>query len=216
VLHTHNRRLDFHPHVHLVMPAIAFDARRRLWRDKDARFLFDHKALAKVFRAKMLGGIRQTGLPLPARYPAEWVVDCKSVGTGQQALIYLGRYLYRGVLPEKNILSHRDGMVTFRYRNSKTRKWETCRLPGVAFLRKILLHILPKGFRRARNFGFLHPNCKLVRLVHLIKQVLIPPPKPRPVLNCPCCGKPMRIVRTCVRGIGHPPHSLASGRETVV
>ncbi|XXG31981.1 MAG: transposase [Ferrovum myxofaciens] len=74
----------------------AFDARQRLWRNKRSGFLFDHKALAKVFRAKMLESIRQAGLQLPRSYPAEWVVDCKAVGTGQKALVYLGRYLYRG------------------------------------------------------------------------------------------------------------------------
>ncbi len=195
VLHTHNRRLDFHPHVHLVMPAVAFDAKQRLWRNKDSGFLFDHKALAKVFCAKMLHGIKQAGLILPKQYPEAWVVDCKAVGSGQKALVYLGRYLYRGVLPEKNIVSNRDGKVTFLYQNSDTRKMETRTLSGIEFLRLILLHILPKGFRRARNFGFLHPNSRLVKLVQLIKQVIVPPPKPRPTVSCACCGNSMRIVR---------------------
>ncbi len=57
-------------------------------------YLFNHIALAKVFRAKMLAAIEAAGLSLPARYPSEWVVDCKSVGSGAPALIYLGRYLY--------------------------------------------------------------------------------------------------------------------------
>lgn len=173
--------------------------RRRLWCNKRSAYLFDHKALAKVFRAKMLDGIKQAGFKLPEHYPEDWVVHCKSVGSGQKALVYLGRYLYRGVLPEKNIVANRDGNVTFRYQNSATRKMEARTLSGVEFLRKLLLHILPKGFRRARNFGFLHPNSRLVKLVQLIKQVVIPPPKPRPVVNCTCCGKPMRIVRTRVR-----------------
>jgi len=215
VLHTHNRRLDFHPHAHLVMPSVAFDARQRLWRNKDSSFLFDHKALAKVFRAKMLGGIKQAGLKLPERYPEEWVVHCKAVGSGQKALVYLGRYLYRGVLPEKNIVSNRDGNVTFRYQNSETRKMETRTLSGVEFLRLILLHILPKGFRRARNFGFLHPNSKLVKLVQLIKQVVVPP-RPRPAASCTCCGKAMRIVRTRVRCSGDPARGLAPIRETAM
>lgn len=216
VLHTHNRRLDFHPHVHLVMPAVAFDARQRLWRNKNSGYLFCHKALAKVFRAKILGGIKQAGLKPPEQYPEEWVVHCKAVGSGQKALVYLGRYLYRGVLPEKSIVANRDGNVTFRYQNSETRKMETRTLSGVEFLRKILLHILPKGFRRARNFGFLHPNSKLVKLVQLIKQVAIPPPKPRPVVNCTCCGKPMRIVRTRVRCEGNVLRSLALIQETAM
>jgi len=197
------------------MPSVAFDAKQRLWRNKDSGFLFDHKALAKVFRAKMLDGINRAGLKLPDRYPEDWVVHCKAVGSGQKALVYLGRYLYRGVLPEKNIVSNRDGNVTFRYQNSETRKMETRTLSGVDFLRKILLHILPKGFRRARNFGFLHPNSKLVKLVQLIKQVVVPP-RPRPVANCACCGQPMRVVRTRVRCVGGIMRSLAPIRETAM
>lgn len=216
VLHTHNRRLDFHPHVHLVMPSVAFDARHRLWRNKNPGYLFNHKALAKVFRAKMLGGIKQAGLKLPEQYPEDWVVHCKAVGSGGKALVYLGRYLYRGVLPEKNIVANRDGNVTFRYQNSETRKMETRTLSGVAFLRKILLHILPKGFRRARNFGFLHPNSKLVKLVQLIKQVAIPLPRPRPVVSCTCCGQPMRIVRTRVKCAGNALLNLMLIRETAM
>ena len=199
VLHTHNRQLDFHPHAHLVMPAVAFDAKQRLWREKDSQYLFNHKALAKVFRAKMLDSIQKAGLTLPARYPAEWVVDCKAVGTGHTALVYLGRYLYRGVLPEKNIVSNHNGRVTFRYQNSATKKMETRTLGGAAFLKLLLQHILPKGFRRARNYGFLHPNSKLTKLVQWIKKVCVPPPKPRPTVACPCCGNPLRILRTRVK-----------------
>ena len=244
VLHTHNRQLDYHPHVHLVMPSVAFDAAQRLWRNKNSGYLFDHKALVKVFRAKMLEGIKQAGLKLPNgqgrfphlnplpqageeaneslrepcnnHYPEEWVVHCKAVGSGQKALVYLGRYLYRGVLPEKNIVANRDGNVTFRYQNSETKKMETRTLNGVEFLRKILLHILPKGFRRARNFGFLHPNSKLIKLVQLIKQVAIPQPKSRPAVSCACCGKPMRIVRTRVRGEANTSRSMVPISETAM
>ena len=81
VLHTHTRRLDYHPHVHLVMPAAAVDGERRQWRTQQRSqgkngYLFSHKALAKVFRAKLLAGIKVAGLTLPHRYPATWVVDC--------------------------------------------------------------------------------------------------------------------------------------------
>ena len=196
VLHTHSRRLDFHPHVHLVMPAAAFDQKQRRWRNKEGGYLFCHKALAKVFRAKVLAGIKQAGLCLPERYPEEWVVDCKAVGTGEKALVYLGRYLYRGVIQEKNILSFSNGRVTFRYQNSETQQFETRTLSAVAFLHLILQHILPKGFRRARNFGFLHPNSKLVKLVQLLKRIVVPPPQVRPAIRCKCCGGVMKIIRT--------------------
>ena len=107
--------------------------------------------------------------------------------------------MYRGVLPEKNIVSNHNGQVTFRYQNSATKKIETRTLGGVAFLRLLLQHILPKGFRRARNYGFLHPNSKLVKLVQWIKKVIVRPPKPRPTVACPCCGNPLLILRTRVK-----------------
>jgi hypothetical protein len=210
VLHTHSRRLDYHPHVHLAMPAAAIDAKRRLWRTKRGRnkstssYLFNHKALAKVFRAKWLSAITQAGLALPGQVPGKWVVDCKPVGNGEKALVYLGRYLYRGVLQEKDILACEHGQVTFRYQHSKTRKMETRTLAGADFLWLLLQHVLPKGFRRARNFGFLHPNSKrLIQLLHVLFK-LAPQRslgwlKKRPSLRCPCCGGEMRIVRTRIR-----------------
>ena len=208
VLHTHSRRLDFHPHVHLAVPAAAVDAKNRLWRTKTGKgksaYLFSHKALAKVFRAKMLATIAQAGLPLPQRHPEKWVVDCKAVGAGDKALVYLGRYLYRGVLREKDILSCKNGQVTFRYQNSKSRRREIRTLPGADFLWLLLRHVLPKGFRRSRNFGFLHPNSK--RLIQLIQLLLKFNPaiglarvRPRPAILCPCCGGVMEIVRTRIR-----------------
>ena len=207
VLHTHSRRLDFHPHVHIVMPAAAIDTVKRLWRTQKSKsknkngYLFSHKALAKVFRAKMLEAITQAGLTLPERHPAKWVVDCKSVGSGEKALIYLGRYLYRGVIQEKDIISCENGKVTFRYQNSKTKQFEFRTVTGERFLWLILQHVLPKGFRRARNFGFLHPNSK--RLIQLIQIVLKLDPgralawvRRRPTLTCRGCGAQMIIIKT--------------------
>lgn len=207
VLHTHSRRLDYHPHVHLVMPAAAIDTEKRLWRTKrgskgeHSSYLFNHKALAKVFRAKLLEAITQAGLALPDRFPQKWVVDVKSVGSGDKALVYLGRYLYKGVIQEKDIIACEDGQVTFRYRDSKTQKLQRRTLPGAEFLWLMLRHVLPKGFRRTRNFGFLHPNSK--KLIGLLQYLLGLNPsralaylRKRPPLTCACCGGEMRIVKT--------------------
>jgi hypothetical protein len=209
VLHTNTRELAFHPHVHLVMPAAAIDAERKQWCTKGqgktkAGYLFNHKALAKVFRAKMLDGIEAASLHLPERHPKQWVVDCKSVGTGKPALVYLGRYLYRGVIREQDILACDNGLVRYRLRNARTGKFEQRTLPGADFLWLIVQHVLPKGFRRARNFGFLHPNCKrLIALLHLVLK-FDPGPitqwiKQRAPILCACCGAVMTIVRTRIR-----------------
>ena len=209
VLHTNTRALDYHPHAHFVVPGAALDAEQKRWRTKRGRhgkggYLFNQKALAKVFRAKLLAGIEAAGLRLPCRYPEQWVVDCKSVGTGEKALIYLGRYLYRGVIREADILACQDGQVSFRYRDAKTGKMQRRSVPGAQFLWRVIQHVLPKGFRRARNFGFLHPNCK--RLIALLQVLLKFVPslaaawiKQRAPILCTCCGALMKIVRTRIR-----------------
>ena len=237
VLHTHNRRLDFHPHVHMVMPAAALDVQRGLWRTKVRRtrrragkatastaptspttptssttatsgasnpagggYLFNHKALAKVFRAKLLSAVEHAGLSLPAKLPATWVVDCRCVGDGQKALLYLSRYLYRGVIQERDILRCENGNVTFQYRDAKTAKMAQRTLCGADFLWLVLQHVLPKGLRRSRNFGFLHPNsASAIRLLQLLHLRAVPgastaPTTPRQAWRC-ACGQPMHVVR---------------------
>jgi hypothetical protein len=211
VLHTNTRPLEYHPHVHLVMPAAALDGKQKRWRTKrrgkaKAGYLFNHKALAKVFRAKMLAAIEAAALRLPRRYPEKWVVDCKSVGSGEKALIYLGRYLYRGVIAEKDITACDNAQVSFRYRNAKTGRMQRRTVPGAHFLWLVLQHVLPKGFRRARNFGFLHPNCKrLIALLHLLLKFAPGQTmawfKQRAPILCTCCGAVMVIVKTRIRSV---------------
>jgi len=206
VLHTHSRQLTFHPHVHVVIPAAAIDQSKRLWRTKKGKkpFLFEHKALAKVFRAKMLDAITREGLAMPAKHPQEWVVHCKHVGSGEKALVYLGRYLYRGVIQEKDIIVCENGNVTFRYQNGKTQQIETKTVTGEKFLWLLLQHVLPKGFRRTRNFGFLHPNSK--RMIQVLQLLCKFDPnralrwlKERPPIICKSCGGIMTIIATRIR-----------------
>ncbi|WP_305907812.1 IS91 family transposase [Methylomarinum sp. Ch1-1] len=206
VLHTHSRALDYHPHIHAVMPAAIVDQCKRLWRTKTGKYLFNHKALAKVFRAKMLTRLARENLSLPKATPHKWVVDCKRVGSGDKALVYLGRYLYRGVIREKDILSCRDGKVTYRYQDSKTKRWQIKTVSGADFLWRVLQHVLPKGFRRARNYGFLHPNSKgTIRILQYLKkldpQKWLPVIRQRPQMRCACCGGVMAVGRTRIPAV---------------
>jgi hypothetical protein len=197
VLHTHSRKLDFHPHLHVVVPGGGVDKRRRQWKKKKGKYLFNQKALAKVFRARFLDGLNKAALPVPKGVRPEWVVDCAPVGKGITALKYLSRYLYRGVISENNIVSNQNGRVTFKYIESKTSETRYRTLKGEEFLRLILQHVLPKGFRRVRDYGFLHSNAKkLLFLVQLVlhMQVKKIKPRPRPVFICPCCKSPMYIL----------------------
>ncbi len=210
VLHTHSRRLAFHPHVHLAMPVAALDPDGSVWRTlrggaKRGGYLFCHKALAQVFRARFLAAVRALGLQPPDTMPEKWVVDCKAVGSGHKVMVYLGRYLYRGVVQERDILRCEGDRVTYRWRDSKTRAMQTRTVSGVEFLRLVLQHVLPKGLRRARNYGFLHPNCKrgvaLLRLLALRRKTTAPMvplasanDAERPKWLCRC-GAEMHVVR---------------------
>nr|WP_284500706.1 transposase [Microbulbifer sp. GX H0434] len=189
--------MGYHPHCHIVVPGGAVGRRRRQWKTVRGQYLFNGQALAKVFRARFLQALRKQGFEPPAT-PASWVVQCQSAGRGQPALEYLSKYLYRGVISEKQILSDRDGEVTFRYIESKTGQSKTRSLPGADFLWRVLQHVLPKGFRRVRDYGFLHGNAKrLLRLVQMALRVVIDTLKlrERPVLRCPRCRSPMRFVQ---------------------
>jgi len=117
------------------------------------------------------------------------------VGRGLPALKYLSRYLYRGVISEKNILSNKNGQVTFKYTDSN-KKTQIRTLKGEDFLQLIIQHVLPKAFRRVRDYGFLHANAKrLLTLVQLILQVHLDEimPRIRPVYKCKHCQSAMLI-----------------------
>ncbi len=205
VLHTHNRRLDYHPHVHVVVSGGGVDKAKKQWKKKKSKYLFNEFALAKVFCARFLDALRKAGLCLPHSVPRKWVVNCKRAGKGPYALKYLSRYLYRGVIGENNIVSNQNGDITFKYVESRTRKTRYRTVKGEDFLWLVLQHVLPKGFRRARDYGFLHGNCKkMLTLVQLVLQVLIQAceTRPRPTFKCPQCQSPMKILI-----VGQPPWS---------
>ncbi|MFN7551717.1 MAG: transposase [Pseudomonadota bacterium] len=138
----------------------------------------------------------------PARPSAASVGS--SAGRGEHALEYLSRYLYRGVIREHDLIDHDParGTVTFRYRDAQTRTDATRTLPIADFLWHVLLHVLPSGLRRVREYGFLHGKAKTrLTLVQLILHVQIATraPVPRPALQCPCCQAPMRCVGMTTR-----------------
>ncbi len=117
------------------------------------------------------------GVPIPVGLPTQWVVDCRNVGRGEPALQYLSRYLYRGVIRERNLLAYdaHAGTVTFGYQDAQTGQSATRTLSMADFLWRVLLHVLPTGFRRVRDYGFLHGNC------------------------CPVCHTQMVIIRITSR-----------------
>lgn len=198
VLHTHTRRLDYHPHVHVIIPGggVQAEGATALWKTINKRYLFNGRALARAFRARLLAAIHRAGFRVP-NTPEKWVVQCQAVGRGLPALQYLSRYLYRGVISDKNILKDDGETVTFQYKDSNTGRMQTRQLRGEDFMALVLQHTLPKGFRRARDYGFLHGNAKrLLQRVQWALQVRIPEciPKPRPHFTCSKCQCVMSLV----------------------
>ncbi len=178
------------------MPGGGINKKRRQWKKLKGQYLFNAFALAKVFRARFLEALKVTGLTKPKDISCRWVANVINVGKGLPALKYLSRYLYRGAISEKNIIANKNGKVTFQYINSTSQKTETRTLKGEDFLSLVLKHVLPRGFRRVRDYGFLHAKAKaLLTLVQLILQVKLRPLKKRKRANfiCPNCQSKMVI-----------------------
>lgn len=198
VLHTHSRRRELHPHLHIIVANGGYDAKKNQWRKGKSGYLFNAFALAKVWRARMLEAINkhpELSLTQIKHMPKKWVVDCTKVGYGLPALKYLSKYLYRGVLADKDIISHDKTSVTFRYTDSTTKASQTRTLPTLKFLLLILQHVLPKGLQRVRDYGLLSSGARKTRLLiqlllteftHLLPPS-ITPIKPKAKRVCPCC-----------------------------
>ncbi len=202
ILHTHSRAMLYHPHTHWIVPAGGLDKTRTQWRKRTGNYLFNEENLAAVFRGKFISLMVKDHYYLPPTTPKSWVADCKRVGCGSEALTYLARYLYRGVVSENNILSLHDDQVTFRYKDSNTGLFNTITEHAADFLWRVLQHVLPKGFRRVRNYGFMHGNakCLLARLQLLLKVLLPPLPISREkTVCCQQCGREMDL---CFMRIG--------------
>jgi hypothetical protein len=155
-------------------------------------------------RARVLKALRQQKLGLPDT-PRRWVAHCKKVGRGLPALQYLSRYLYRGVIDEKNILSDQNGQITFAYHDNKQKR-HTHRPSANDFPKLVLQHALPKGFRRVRDYGFLHGNAKkTLKRVQGALQVIATKleQRERPSWHCKHCGGAMHIVSTYRRRFGN-------------
>jgi hypothetical protein len=196
VLHTHTRELNYHPHVHIAVPGGGVNVARKEWRALAGKYLFNGRALGQVFRGALLHALSNAGLSLP-KTPDKWVAHCERVGRGNQVFEYLARYLYRGVIANRNLL-HDDGEnVTFRYQDAETKRWKTRTLQGEDFIALLLQHVLPKGLRRTRDFGFLHGNAqRLLQLVQYVLRASMPLKTPieKARFVCPHCRGTMRVM----------------------
>lgn len=218
ILHTWSQTLTHHVHVHCLVTGGALSRDHARWIRGRASFLFPVEALSIVFRAKYLEGLHRAfehgdlafaagTAPLadraqfaafvaPLRSMA-WVVYAKRPFAGPaQVLQYLGRYTHRIAISNARLISLTDGIVRFRWKDYADHgRTKVMALAVEEFLRRFLLHVLPRGFVRIRHFGFLanrHRHAAIVRARHLLRPTAPPasavntptPDRDRP---CPVC-----------------------------
>ncbi len=221
VLHTWSRILDFHPHVHMLVPAGGVDKDGVFQPVKNRKYLVCEKAFSRIFRGKFMAAAKKA-LP-KEKFPEElwkvdWVVKIKPpVRNPEKVLDYLGRYVHRIAISNSRIISLKDGMVTFRYQKSDTREWKTTSMPALEFLRKFLQHVLPDRFHKVRYFGLWSPGNKkrLRKIRQELREKKGIPDEPKeeavslpaaPDVLCPCCRKGrLVIVETLPKKARSPP-----------
>lgn len=223
VLHTWAQNLAFHPHLHGIVTPGGLAPDDSAWLPSRPTFLVPVKALAKRFRRLFRAGLRRLGLDLPPRCPKRWVVYAKRPLRGPAPLFrYLGRYTHRVGLANHRLVAVGPESVTFtvRARNPATGSRRVT-LTGPEFLRRYLLHVLPKGFVRIRHYGLYTSTHRASRLARA-RQLLAPSPTPTtaqpqtvPPRTCPRCARPLvhfsllrplRLVRAAPSPSRAPPH----------
>jgi predicted RNA-binding Zn-ribbon protein involved in translation (DUF1610 family) len=222
ILHTWGQTLVRHPHVHCVVPAGGFSPDRQRWiRPKYQGFFLPVKVLSRVFRGKFVDALRRAytrdqldlaGATAPLRDPArwhafinglfhtDWVVYAKPAFGGAKAVLrYLGRYTHRVAISNHRLIAFDGERVTFRWKDyARGDQWRTMTLTAAEFLRRFVQHVLPRGFVRIRQFGFLANACRTARL-NLARSLLARSLPSRvaasstAVWRCPRCGAPMLV-----------------------
>jgi Putative transposase/Transposase zinc-binding domain len=216
VLHTWNQQLLPHPHLHCVVPAGGISPDQSRWISCRKRFFLPLKVLRRMFRGKFLAflsnafhkhQLRLEGTLQPLLNPVEfqrlvrqlrsrnWVVYARRPFAGPRHVIqYLARYTHRVAISNGRLIRLQNGQVTFRWRDSSDRnRPKLLTLDAIEFMRRFLLHVLPRGFVKIRHFGFLANRHRRGALT-LCRTLLSPsgppsanPPQPTQERMCPLC-----------------------------
>ena len=237
VLHTWNGKLEFHPHVHLLISGGGLDVHQGRWLGNPPSFLIPIRALSRIVAARMRDTLRQKqpgvfqSIPKNA-WKKNWCSFCVPYGSGQKAVLnYLGRYVFRIAISRSRLVAMTEKNVTFRYKDRKENRMKLETISGVEFLRRFLLHVLPRGFHKVRYYGLWHASHrreqKLAREIleatnesseNTLFEILLGEESPEQKAAasteiCPCCGQSnLCVIREARRGeltprcrIGPPP-----------
>jgi len=232
VLHTWGSAMTHHPHIHMVVPGggISLDGER--WISSRPSFLLPVRVLSKLFRRLFLTRLHELHtegrlhffgdhVELNDRSPfrrylaplrtKKWVIYAKPPFAGPEAVLaYLSRYTHRVAISNRRLISFDETGVTFRYKDYRrdgAERQRTMTVSADEFIRRFLLHVLPKGFHRIRHYGLLATAGRKANVARARKllatpepsetEELAPEPAPRP--PCPCCGGRMVVIEVFER-----------------
>lgn len=248
ILHTWGQTLLHHPHLHCVVPAGGLSPDGKHWIRARPGFFLPVRVLSRLFRGSFLAGLRQAWqqqqlvlegrlgqLVDPHRWEAflealarlDWVVYAKPpFGSPQQVLKYLARYTHRVAISNQRLLSVQNGQVAFRYKDYRGgQRSRIMRLDATEFIRRFLLHVLPKGFVRIRHYGLLANRIRTEKLA-LCRRLLASssaagpapatpeepgatgstePPGSDPCFRCPVCKQGLMLIVAKVAAGAAPP-----------
>jgi hypothetical protein len=210
-LHTWNQRLQFHPHIHCLVPGAGLNAKGEYVRVQTEKFLVYLPHLQCAFRQHFYRLFKEHDWQVdPQVWSTMWGVHIQPAGSGAAAVKYLGTYVARTAINDTRLLAVTEHSVTFRWKDrSNHNRTEVLTLSGIEFVRRYLRHVLPTGLRSVRYYGFCHPTAKASRLrvqLHCGRPLDLGLPAPAsdcqpdglpeqsaPPL-CPKCNQPMKLL----------------------
>jgi len=205
VLHTWGRQLQYHPHIHYVVPGGALSKSDHTWHPSQIAFFAPVKAMSKIFRAKLRRQMKRLNL-IDDIDPGVWNkgfnVNCQPVAQSQHSIRYLARYVFKVAISNSRIVKVENQKVFLRYKKPRTRRWRTLVLDVIEFMRRFLQHVLPTGFMKIRYYGFMSPGSSfsLKQVTFLIQMAFgfdLPAPAGEPVSflmpTCPHCGATLKL-----------------------
>ncbi|MGH6724978.1 MAG: IS91 family transposase [Pseudolabrys sp.] len=238
VLHTWGSALTHHPHLHMIVPGGGLSDDGARWIACRPTFFLPVRVLSRLFRRlflKMLAVTHEAGrlnffshhaaladttafaaFLAPLR-KSEWVVYAKKPFGGPQAVLaYLSRYTHRVAISNSRLIACDQNGVTFKWKDYRIEgpgRYKTMTLPTNEFIRRFLIHVLPKGFHRIRHYGLLANGTRAANIANSRELLAVPsrpkqPETPKAALDeprvlprpCPCCGGRMIIIETFTRG----------------
>ena len=238
VLHTWGSAMTHHPHVHMIVPGGGLSADGQSWIPCKPHFFLPVRVLAKLFRRVFLEKLvaahedgrltffgDHSALSAADAFAAylaplrrtKWFVYAKRPFAGPAAVLaYLSRYTHRVALSNRRLIAADSHGVTFTYKDYRREgrdRYRTMTLSPHEFIRRFLIHVLPKGFHRIRHYGLFASAERRHNIAQLRQLLAVPAPKPevddvedkaaasKPLAPaCPCCGGRMVIIETFERG----------------